>query len=120
MRRAVVAVALVAGLSATAAANAGPSSEATDAVQEEATAAEGPVVGPSQASPEEAALAAAGQRLGSDDGLLAEVVFRFPPPNDNDVRVRVSGDGFCAIWGAYQESPNAGWRASGEGREDLC
>ncbi len=71
-------------------------------------------------TPERAALAAARRYVGSShESLEAEVVFRFPAPNQDDVRVRVSGERFCAVWGA-QRVASGEWFAHGRGRSDMC
>lgn len=69
-------------------------------------------------TPEAAALAAAARVYGPAEGRTATVVLRFPPPDQNEVRVRVEGDFECLIWGAVRDA--RGWVAGGIGREGMC
>jgi hypothetical protein len=121
MRRLLAAATLVLALGATVAAiSSGAGEQGWTHGVAGATAVPVRVEPPFYATPEEAALAAASRDLGKPEHLAAEVVFRFPPPNDNEVRVRVTGDRSCAMFGVVEVSPRDGWFAAGDGRDDLC
>ena len=97
-----------------------------DEVSTAATAMSDPAV--SFTSAEKAALAAAAQFYGVDDAELhASVVFRFPEPDDHDVRVAVTrpSDNSCRVWGVFSQpdldgSRRDGWISRGDGQAGLC